>query len=102
MTWFAKKRMKIKRDNKYVFVNPGDEVPEAETWPNKEAWERQGYIRFLPREQKAIAEDKARPIPVEPVEPVEPVKPVEPVEPVEVDIKKVAKKPKKKTKNSFK
>lgn len=77
--WFARKRMKIKRDNKYVFVNPGDEVSEAEHWPNKEAWERQGYIRFLPRESKAVAEDKKKTESVA----------------VDVDVEKVAKKPKK-------
>ncbi len=45
MGWIAGKRMKIKRGRENVWVNPGDPVPEAETWPNRSAWERTGHIR---------------------------------------------------------
>jgi hypothetical protein len=45
--WIAGKRQRIKRDGEYVWVDPGDPVPEAEHWPNRNAWERQGYIRRI-------------------------------------------------------
>jgi len=47
MGWIAGKQQKVKRDGKYVDVAPGDPIPEAEFWPNRNAWERQGYIRLV-------------------------------------------------------
>lgn len=43
--WIAMKRMKIVRGGEVVWVDPGDPVPEASTWPNFPSWERQGFIR---------------------------------------------------------
>lgn len=50
MGWIATKAQKIKRDGKYIDLKPGDPVPEAETWPNREAWERWGYIKRVSRD----------------------------------------------------
>ena len=43
------KRMKISRDGELIWVNPGDPVPEAEFWPNLNAWIRQKYVREVNR-----------------------------------------------------
>lgn len=80
--WVAVKRQKIKRDGQYVEVQPGDEIPEAEDWPNRVVWERQGFIRYIPREMKAIEEKK----------------PKSKVEPVKLDIEKMKTKKKAKAK----
>jgi len=47
--WIAGKKMTIKRNGEHVEVTPGDPVPEADTWPNRDAWENQGYIRLVGR-----------------------------------------------------
>jgi hypothetical protein len=47
--WIARKTQKIKRGKGYVLVRPGDPVPEAEHWPNRDAWERMGYVQYLNR-----------------------------------------------------
>ncbi len=49
MGWICGKKMKVKRGNDYVMLNPGDPVPEAEFWPDPQAWERQGFIRKINR-----------------------------------------------------
>jgi hypothetical protein len=49
MGWIAGKRQRVKRNGEYVWVNPGDPLPEAEHWPNRSSWERQGYIRQVKR-----------------------------------------------------
>lgn len=59
MAWVAGKEQTIKRDGAYVVVKPGDSVPEAEFWPNRNAWMRQGYIREVatdPTQSKAAVE----------------------------------------------
>lgn len=61
MAWIATKRQKIKRDGKYIEVQPGTEVPEAEFWPNQQAHVDMGYIRWIPR-------DYAQPVKSAPVE----------------------------------
>ncbi len=53
--WIAGKRMKIKRNGSYVWINPGDPVPEAETWPNRDSWERTGHIRRTRRTSEVAA-----------------------------------------------
>jgi len=53
--WIASKRMKILRGKTTVWVDPGDPVPEAETWPNRNAWERQGFIRKIRRGEVVAA-----------------------------------------------
>jgi hypothetical protein len=55
MGWIATKKQKIKRDGKYVEVQPGDPVPEAEQWPNQQAHVDMGYIRWLPRDTDSKA-----------------------------------------------
>ena len=65
MAWVAGKNQQVKRNGKYVEVKPGDPVPEAEFWPNRNAWIRQGYVR-------EIADAPAVPAPGKPAE-----KPVE-------------------------
>lgn len=54
MGWVAGKRQRVKRKGKYVWVDPGDPVPEAEHWPNRESWERQGYIRRVNASGKPV------------------------------------------------
>ena len=51
--WIAGKKQRIKRDGEYIWVEPGDPVPEAENWPNRASWERQGYIRLVGRRAHA-------------------------------------------------
>jgi len=66
--WIAGKRQRIKRDGGYVEVSPGDPIPEAEHWPNRTAWERQGYIRSvvrLPAEETLPESDKTAETPSE-------------------------------------
>lgn len=43
--WIAGKAQKIRRGGKTIEVKPGEPIPEAENWPNRQAWERQGFIR---------------------------------------------------------
>jgi hypothetical protein len=38
--YYALRELKIQRDGKVIKVSKGDAVPEAEFWPNKEAWIR--------------------------------------------------------------
>jgi hypothetical protein len=45
MGWVANKRQQIRRNGEYVWVNPGDPLPEAEFWPNRSAHVRQKMIR---------------------------------------------------------
>lgn len=42
--WIAKKKQTIKRGSLHIVVQPGDRVDEAEHWPNRALWVRQGYI----------------------------------------------------------
>jgi hypothetical protein len=50
--FYAVKRQMIKRDGGYVWVQPGDEVPEAGSWPNLKALIRQRFIRETKFESK--------------------------------------------------
>jgi hypothetical protein len=38
--YYALRELKIQRDGEVITVGIGDAVPEAEFWPNKEAWIR--------------------------------------------------------------
>jgi hypothetical protein len=55
MKWVAGKRQRVKRDGEYVWVEPGDPLPEADTWPNRESWERQGFIRKVHADGRPVA-----------------------------------------------
>lgn len=55
--WIAGKRMKIKRDGGYVWVDPGDPVPEAKFWPNRSPWIRGGFIRESRRVHQAETDE---------------------------------------------
>ena len=50
MGWIATKAQTIKRGGNYVQVKPGDPVPEAEHWPNRPAWVRMGFIKYIARD----------------------------------------------------
>lgn len=52
MPWIAMKEQIVQRDGKKVVVKPGDEIPEAEFWPNRKAWERQKFIKYIERTEK--------------------------------------------------
>lgn len=47
MGWVVAKPIKIKRDDVYVDLLPGDACPEAANWPNLKAWERTKYVKFV-------------------------------------------------------
>jgi hypothetical protein len=49
--WIAKKEQTIKRGLGYVTIKPGDPVPEAENWPNREMWIQSGYIKCVVRDE---------------------------------------------------
>jgi hypothetical protein len=68
MAWIAGKRQKIKRDGKYIEVQPGTEVPEAEFWPNRDAHVSMGFIRWIPRDYAQPVKDVTTKIKIEPVE----------------------------------
>ena len=51
--WIALKEQKVKRSGEYVVVVRGDPLPEAEFWSNRNSFERQGFIRWVPGEAKA-------------------------------------------------
>ena len=57
MPWIAQREMKVKRGSKHVTVQPGDEVPEADSWKNPKAWEPK-WVRWF--ETKAEAEEGAK------------------------------------------
>ena len=48
MPWVALRKQNIKRDGEYVDVEIGDEIPEAEFWPNRNAWVRTKRIAEVP------------------------------------------------------
>lgn len=64
MPWIAMKEQKVKRDGRYVVVKPGDEIPEAEFWGNRNVWIRQKFIKWMERTESpnkvdvVIAEEK--------------------------------------------
>ena len=77
----AARRMPIMREGKRVMVEPGDPVPEAAAWSHVKAWERQGYIRWVPAPPDLAAKmkDQAAPTDGQPPDPGDPVdSPVEP------------------------
>lgn len=47
--WISRKTQKVKRGSLYVTVRPGEPIPEAQYWPNRDAWERMGFIQWLNR-----------------------------------------------------
>jgi len=59
MGWIAGKRQRVKRDGEYVWVEPGDPIPEAEYWPNRKSWERQGFIRHVARGTEPVSSKKS-------------------------------------------
>jgi hypothetical protein len=60
--WVAAKAQLIQRGKCYVNLKPGDPVPEAEKWPNRRAYERQGLIKWVEDEApKAPASVPLRP-----------------------------------------
>jgi hypothetical protein len=61
--WIARKTQKIKRGKGYVVIKPGDPVPEAECWPNRDAWERMGYVQYLNRPMPTDVQDVPLAIP---------------------------------------
>lgn len=50
MAWIALKRMVVGARGAERTVEPGDLVPEAETWPTRAAFVSDGAIRFDPSE----------------------------------------------------
>ena len=71
----AARRMPIMREGKRVMVEPGDPVPEAAAWSHVKAWERQGYIRWVPAPPDLAAKmkDQAAPSDGQPPDPGDPV-----------------------------
>jgi len=59
----AARRMPIMREGKRVMVEPGDPVPEAAAWSHVKAWERQGYIRWVPAPPDLAAKMKDQAVP---------------------------------------
>ncbi len=48
MSYVAARSMKVqKNDGSYEIRQPGDPVPEAESWANPDAWVKRGFIRFV-------------------------------------------------------
>lgn len=51
MVWITRKVMRVERDGKIIRLDPGDPIPEVETW-DKEAqayWSRRGFVQSIPR-----------------------------------------------------
>jgi hypothetical protein len=48
MPWVALRKLEIKRDGQYIEIQRGDEVPEAEFWPNRGAHIRTKRIAEVP------------------------------------------------------
>jgi len=74
MGWVAKKRQKIQRGNKVVWVEPGDPIPEAEYWRNRQIWIDSGHIALVgevPAEvaKKVKVKPKPKPEPESVVQP---------------------------------
>lgn len=59
MGWIAMRTMKVKRGSATVTVHRNDPVPEAENWPNRQAWERCGSIKWVPDAQMKAEKPKA-------------------------------------------
>ncbi len=47
MGWVAVKQQKVKRDDGYVWVLPGEPIPEADKWPNRQAWVNMKSIKWV-------------------------------------------------------
>jgi hypothetical protein len=45
--WIAMRRLRVKRNDVYVDVDPGDPVPEAEGWKNRKALIRLHKIKWI-------------------------------------------------------
>lgn len=45
--WIILKSMRVKRGGKLLLLKPGDKVPEAAEWPNREHWVARGYIKNI-------------------------------------------------------
>lgn len=48
----ALRNLTVKRNDQIVNIKPGDSIPEAEYWENKEHYIRRGWIKVLDREEK--------------------------------------------------
>jgi len=61
--WICQRTLTIQRfDGTTETVEPGDEVPEADTWPNRWCYEDMGYIKLVQRlaeipEPSALSEE---------------------------------------------
>ena len=88
--WITGKRMKIQRGAGYVWLNPGDPVPEAENWHNKTPWINGGFIKKSRRvempvdlvEPEVVAVEVAPPPVLEPEPEPEP----EPEREIKIDV----------------
>jgi len=64
--WICQRTLTIQRfDGTTETVEPGDEVPEAATWPNRWCYEDMGYIKLVQRlaeipEPSALSEEHTK------------------------------------------
>jgi len=68
MPYVALRSIKVQKSDRTVEVrNPGDPVPEADTWRNVELWVRRGYV--APGDGTTLQPVKASKKPMIPVDP---------------------------------
>lgn len=111
--WVAGKRQKVKRNGVYVWIEPGEDLPEAENWTNQKKLVRWRFIRWIDRPEDTVstkAEEKKDVVAIE-VKPIVKVEPEleskleEPKPESESEVKteiKIESKPKKKSKSKSK
>lgn len=45
--WLVLKTWRINRDGKHILLHPGDQIPEAAEWPNRDHWVARGYLKRI-------------------------------------------------------
>jgi hypothetical protein len=61
--FLACRRFRVRRKGKYEWTVPGEELPEAEYWPNLEACIKSGYVREVKRLKKEEPKPEKKPLP---------------------------------------
>jgi hypothetical protein len=47
--WICRKVLRVSRNGETILLRPGDEIPEAATWSNRDFWVQRRYVQEIPR-----------------------------------------------------